>query len=66
LHYRLEVMIMCVRRYLAYPLSPRHVEEMMHERGVLVDHTTVHRWAIKMLPVLAAVFQRRKRPVSSS
>ena len=57
---------MCVRRYLAYPLSLRHVEEMMHERGVLVDHTTVHRWAIKMLPVLAAVFRRRKRPVSSS
>ena len=36
------------------------------ERGVFVDHVTVHRWAIKVLPVLAAVFRRRKRPVGRS
>ena len=65
-HYPLEVMLTCVRWYVAYPLSLRHVEEMMQERGVFVDHTTVHRWAIKMLPVLAAVFRRRKRPVGRS
>ena len=34
----------------------------MAERGVAVDHATVLRWAIKILPVLAAVFRRRKRP----
>src|SRR5450830_721225 len=39
---------------------------MMQERGVFVDHATVHRWAIKMLPMLAAVFRRRKRPVGRS
>ena len=39
---------------------------MMTERGVFVDHSTVHRWAIKMLPVLALVFRRRKRPVGTS
>jgi putative transposase len=33
---------------------------------VLVDHATVHRWALKMLPVLAAVFGRRKLPVGKS
>ena len=66
LHYPLEVMLTCVRWYVAYPLSLRHVEEMMQERGVFVDHSTVHRWAIKMLPVLAAVFRRRKRPVGGS
>ena len=66
LHYPLEVMLTCVRWYVAYPLSLRHIEEMMQERGVFVDHTTVHRWAIKMLPVLAAVFRRRKRPVGRS
>ena len=66
LHYPLEVMLTCVRWYVAYPLSLRHVEEMMQERGVFVDHVTVHRWAIKMLPVLAAVFRRRKRPVGRS
>ena len=66
LHYPLEVMLTCVRWYVAYPLSLRHVEEMMQERGVFVDHSTVHRWMGKMLPVLAAVFRRRKRPVGRS
>src|ERR1035437_3138804 len=65
-HDPLEVMLTCVRWYVAYPLSLRHVEEMMQERGVFVDHSTVHRWAIKMLPVLAGVFRRRKRPVGLS
>jgi len=39
---------------------------MMAERGVEVDHSTIHRWLIKMLPVLAAVCRRRKRPVGKS
>ena len=66
MHYPLEVMLVCVRWYVAYPLSLRHIEEMMAERGVFVDHATVHRWSIKILPVLAAVFRRRKRPVGIS
>ena len=66
LHYPLDVMLTCVRSYIAYPLSLRHVEEMMQERGVFVDHSTVHRWTMKILPVLAAIFRRRKRDVGSS
>jgi putative transposase len=66
MHYPLEVMLVCVRWYAAYPLSLRHIEEMMIERGVFVDHSTVHRWALKILPVLALVFRRRKRPVGRS
>ncbi len=66
LHYPLEVMLVCVRWYAAYPLSLRHIEGMMGERGVFVDHATVHRWALKILPVLALVFRRRKRPVGGS
>jgi hypothetical protein len=50
LHYPLEVMLVCVRWYAAYPLSLRNLEEMMAERGVIVDHATVHRWALKILP----------------
>ena len=65
-HYPLEIMLTCVRWYAAYPLSLRHIEEIMAERGVVVDHATVHRWAIKILPVLAAVFRRHKRPVGTS
>ena len=66
MHYPLEVMLVCVRWYAAYPLSFRQIEEMMGERGIFVDHSTLHRWSIKMLPVLAAAFRRRKRPVGLS
>ena len=66
LHYPIEVMLVCVRWYSAYPLSLRHIEEMMAERGVFVDHATVHRWSIKILPILAAVFRRRKLAVGTS
>ena len=65
LHYPIEAMLVCVRWSAACPLSLRHIEEMMTERGVFVDHTTVHRWAIKILPLLAAVLCRRKRPVGT-
>ena len=43
LHYPLGVILLCVRWYSAYPLSLRHLEEMMAERGISVDHSTVHR-----------------------
>ncbi len=66
LHYPIEVMLTCVRWYVAYPLSLRQLEEMIAERGVAVDHSTIHRWAIKILPVLAAVCRRRKCPVGKS
>ena len=34
LHYPLEVMLVCLRWYAAYPLSFRNIEEMMAERNV--------------------------------
>ncbi|WP_120292586.1 IS6 family transposase [Paraburkholderia sp. BL23I1N1] len=61
LHYPLDVMLLCVRWYVAYPLSLRHLEQMTAERGIAVDHSTVHRWAIKLLPVLEKAFRRCKR-----
>lgn len=54
---------MGVRWYVAYPLSTRHVEELMEERGVNVDHSTINRWVIKYSPQLEEEFHRRKRPV---
>ena len=58
LHFPLDVMLVRVRWYAAHPLSLRNLEEMMAERGVLVDRATVHHWALKVLPVLAKVFRR--------
>jgi transposase-like protein len=66
LHYPLDVMLLCVRWYVAYPLSLRDLEEMMSERGLAVDHSTVHRWALKLLPILEKLFRQRKRPVGRS
>jgi putative transposase len=66
LHYPLEVILTCVHWYVAYPMSLRHLEEVMAERGTLVDHLTVHRWALKLLPVLEKAFRGRKRPVGKS
>lgn len=65
-HYPLEIMLICVRWYVAYPLGLRHIEEMMAERGIPVDHATIHRWSVKMLPVLSSVFSARKRPGGNS
>ena len=57
----LDIMLLCVRWYVAYALSLRNLEEMMQERGVFVDHSTIHRWVIKLVPVLEEAFRKRKR-----
>ena len=52
LHYPLDVILLCVRWYVAYSLSLRNLEEMMAEGGFEVDHSSVHRWVIKLVPAL--------------
>ena len=66
LHYPLDVILLCVRWYVAYSLSLRNLEEMIAERGFEVDHSTVHRWIIKLLPLFEKAFRKRKRPVGKS
>ncbi len=66
LHHPVDVILLCVRWYVAYSLSLRDLEEMMAERGIEVNHSTVHRWAIKLLPVLEKAFRRRQRLVGNS
>ena len=39
MRFPIDVILVCIRWYVAYPLSYRHLEEMMEERGVLVDHS---------------------------
>jgi transposase, IS6 family len=43
-HFEAEIILLCVRWYLRYSLSYRDLEEMMLERGLHVDHTTIYRW----------------------
>ena len=49
-HFQAEIILLCVRWYLRYPLSYRDLEEMMLERGLHVDHTTIYRSRAKLRP----------------
>jgi putative transposase len=61
-----EIILWGVRWYVAYPISYRQLEEMMGERGVTVDHSTLNRWVIKYAPEFEKAFRRRQRPVGRS
>lgn len=63
-HFDQSVILLCVRWYLAYNLSPRDLEEMMAECGICVDHSTIHRWVLRFSPLLLERFNRRKRAVT--
>ena len=66
MRFPIDVILVCIRWYAAYPLSYRHLEEMMQERGVFVDHSSINRWAIRFLPLLEKVFRKHKRTVGGS
>jgi len=57
-HFEAEMILLCVRWYLRYALSYRDLEEMMAERGLKVDHTTIYRWVQQYAPEL----EKRCRP----
>ena len=66
MRFPIDVILVCIRWYAAYPLSYRHLEEMMQERDVFVDHSSINRWAIRFLPLLEKVFRKHKRQVGGS
>jgi len=51
-HFEDGVIVLCVRWYLRYSLSYRDLKEMMAERGLAVDHSTVWRWVQRYAPML--------------
>ena len=57
-HYEGEIILQSVRWYLRYARSYRDLEEMLAERGVSVDHTTIFRW----VQAYAPESDRRSRP----
>jgi transposase, IS6 family len=57
-HFEAEIILLCVRWYLRSSLSYRDLEEMMRERGLQVDHTTIYRWVQCYAPEL----EKRCRP----
>jgi len=57
-HFEPDIILCAVRWYLRYALSYRDVEELLRERGVWVDHSTVFRWVQRYAPEL----DKRCRP----
>ena len=67
-HFKQDIMMMSMRWYLSYALSYRHVEELLLERGVSIDHSTVQRWVVRYSAELEHEFRRRykkRRPYVS-
>jgi transposase-like protein len=51
-HFQDEIIVLCLRWYLRYSLSYRDLEEMMAERGLCLDHSTIARWVLCYAPIL--------------
>jgi transposase-like protein len=65
-HYESEIILLCVRWYLRYALSYRDLEEMMRERGLSLDHTTIYRWVQAYAPELEKRIRPHLRPTNDS
>ena len=66
-HFKQDLILMAVRWYMAYALSYRDIEELMLERGVEVDHSTINRWVVHYAPFLEDEFRHKhKRAVGGS
>ncbi len=51
-HFAPDIILLCMRWYCRYALSYRDLEEMMAERHLSVDHTTIYRWVQHYAPEL--------------
>ncbi len=65
-HYPKDVVLYAVFFYVRYAVSYRDLEEILGERGVDVDHSTVNRWVVKYAPLIAAEAQKRKASTGQS
>ena len=65
-HFAEEIIVLCVRWYLRFSLSYRDLEELMTERGVSVDHTTVWRWVQRYAPELDRRVRRELKRTGTS
>ena len=54
------LILQCVRWYCSYALSYRNIEEMMAERGFVIDHSTLNRWVVHDAPKLEKTFHKKE------
>jgi IS6 family transposase len=60
------IILLCVRWYLRYSLSYLDLEEIMAERGLSVDHSTIWRWGQRYAPILNQRMWRELRRSNGS
>ena len=60
-----EIILLAVGWYLRFSLSYRDVEELLAERGLLVDHVTVWRWVQRYAPEIQRRLRLRLRPTNN-
>ena len=65
-HFVGEIILQTVRWYLKYALSYRNLEEIMAEREIKVDHTTIMRWGHQYSPKIEKKVLRHLRPTNDS
>src|SRR5215212_343780 len=65
-HYQAEIILLCLRWYLRYSLSYRDLEELMAERGLKVDHSTIARWVLAYAPELEKRVKPQLKPSNDS
>jgi transposase-like protein len=65
-HFQGEFIVLCLRWYLRYSLSYRDLEEMMAERELKVDHSTIARWVLAYAPELEKRVKPRLKPTNDS
>jgi transposase-like protein len=61
-----EIIVLCVRWYLRFFLSYRHLEELITERNLGLDHTTVWRWVQRYAPELERPARRELKRTGGS
>jgi transposase, IS6 family len=65
-HFEADMILCAVRWYLRYALSYRDVEELLQERGLAVDHTTIFRWVQRYAPELDKRCRQRLKATNDS
>ncbi len=66
-HFEGEIILWAVRWYCRYGISYRDLEQMMGERGVPLDHSTIYRWVQKYAPEIEKRLRWQwRRPRSTS
>ena len=68
-HHQQDIILQCVRWYVAYSLSYRDLQELMQElmqeRGYAVDHSTIQRWVVRCAPRIEKAFRKKQKRVGN-